>query len=233
MGRDLAQLRFVAEGTFEHREAARHRDDVQRCARRVAVEFAACRTRRQRLLNQNGDARDEVREGLPRLLVQPLPFGRAELHQAARGRTSPRRRAGAEVADGQVEERGEALSQGPRAKRLLQRRQIFGRVAPVGDEEQRFLAAEGIVETAALDAGVARDVRQRRATHPPAPKLIERDAQDVVFGYGLEAGAKLLPIIGFFGIASGEFILCEGGGDLGFGRKGARKTIYEAAPRGV
>src|SRR5262249_46669934 len=117
---------------------------------------------------------------LARVFVQPFTFRRAEFHQPARGGAAAGRRSGAEVLDGEIKERGEALPQRAHAERLLQRLQIFARVALVGDEEQRFLAAEGIVETAALYAGVARDVRQRRAAHALAPELLEGNAQDVV-----------------------------------------------------
>src|SRR5262249_47525564 len=76
-------------------------------------------------------------------------------------------------------ERGEALAQGAGGERLLQRADIVAGVALVGGQEQRFLAAEGVVEAAALHAGVARDVGQRRAAHPLAPELVEGDAPHV------------------------------------------------------
>src|SRR5207237_10594497 len=104
----------------------------------------------------------------------------AQLHQAARGGAAAGRGAGAEVFYGLVEEGGEALAQGACSKRLLQRADIVASVALVGDQEQRFLAAEGIVETAALNAGVGRGVGQRRAAHALAPELLEGDAQHIV-----------------------------------------------------
>ncbi len=52
MSGDLAKLRLVTEGTFEHREAPRHRDDVQRCSRGVAAELAALGAGRQRILDE-------------------------------------------------------------------------------------------------------------------------------------------------------------------------------------
>src|SRR5690606_5240170 len=77
-----------------------------------------------------------------------------------------------------MEECCEALSQGPRAERLLNKSQVLVGVALVGAEKQGLLAAEGVIETAALDTSLARDVRERRATHPFTPKLLECNAQD-------------------------------------------------------
>src|SRR4029077_9955830 len=106
--------------------------------------------------------------------------------------TAARRRAGTEVLDGQFEKRREALAQCPRAERLLDGAEIFARIALIGAEKQRFLAAEGVVETAALDARVTRDVRERRSTHPLAPELIERNPQDLVVVELTRPQARLL-----------------------------------------
>src|SRR5258705_8282312 len=108
-------------------------------------------------MNQTGDARDQIREGLASVLVQPFAFDRRQLHQSPRGRTSAGRRAGTKILDCQIEKRGEALSQGPRAECLLKRAEILARIALVGAEKQCFLAAKGIVEAAALDARLTRD----------------------------------------------------------------------------
>src|SRR5262249_1493625 len=147
---------------------------------RVCVELASLDALGQGVLNQTGDASHQIRKGLARVLVQPLAFDRAQFHQSPRRGTSAGRRAGTEVFYGQIEERRKALPQRPRAECLLQQDKIFARIALVGGKKQRFLAAKSIVETAALNARVTGDVRERRSTHPFAPELIEGNAQDVV-----------------------------------------------------
>src|SRR5579871_4924233 len=117
-----------------------------------------------------------MRQGLARVLIQPFAFDRRHLHQSARGGTSARRRARAKVLYCDVEKRREAPTQSSRTERLSNRADIFIGIPLIGAEKQRLLAAKGIVETAALDARVTCDVRERRPTHAFTPKLIECDA---------------------------------------------------------
>ena len=73
--RNLLQLRFIAKRAFEHGEAARHRDDVERRALRLSPKLASPGALQQGVLNERGDATDQIREGLARGLVQPFAFG--------------------------------------------------------------------------------------------------------------------------------------------------------------
>src|SRR5436190_18744884 len=64
-------------------------------------------------------------------------------------------------------------------------------------------------------------------------KIFFGNAEDIIFGHSLKTGAHLFPIIRFFSVAAGEFVLGERVRDLAFGCERMRETINESAPRGV
>src|SRR3954468_1045810 len=74
---NAAQLSFIAESAFEHRQAAGHRGDVERGGLRISRELAARHPLRQGVRDQAGDARDQTREGLARIVIESLAFDRS------------------------------------------------------------------------------------------------------------------------------------------------------------
>ncbi len=69
---NLPQLGLIAEGALEHGQSARHGDDVVCGDLGLSLELASRDTLRQGFLNESGDASDQIREGLPRVLIQPF-----------------------------------------------------------------------------------------------------------------------------------------------------------------